>query len=164
MLWNVQSLFFLSDIGQANPWFTKIFLNVQILQFWAKFETVMLLCSRTWRITNSSVTTCKSELLTSLQLESLQFILSVVTRICDPSKPWAQHHHQSLKVSSATSLFFVIKQCLMCNYWIFLFEKNVLFLRYQDFCVFVKPADFKICHHKYCCIMQVKLMLISFES
>ena len=27
----------------------------------------------------------------------------------------------------------------------FISRKNVLLLRYQDFCVFAKPADFKIC-------------------
>ena len=33
--------------------------------------------------------------------------------------------------------------------------------RSQDFCVFVKSSDFRR-NHKYCCIMQVTLMLIFF--
>ena len=33
-----------------------------------------------------------------------------------------------LKVTSATQLFFVIKQRLMCNWWIFLFEEKIMFL------------------------------------
>ena len=31
----------------------------------------------------------------------------------------------------------------MCNEWFFIWRKNVLFLRYLDFCVFVKSTDFQ---------------------
>ena len=51
------------------------------------------------------------------------------------------------KVTSARNLFIVIKQCLMCNLWSFLFEEKMFCSRdiYLGFCVFVKSADFKIC-------------------
>ena len=41
-----------------------------------------------------------------------------------------------LKVTSATKLFFVIKQRLMCNKWIFLFEEKIIF-RSRDIKIFV---------------------------
>ena len=44
-------------------------------------------------------------------------------------------------------------------------KNNVTFLRYRDFCVFVKFANFKTCDvNKHCSVIEITLMLISFES
>ena len=70
------------------------------------------------------------------------------------------------KVTSARKLFIVIKQCLMCNLWSFLFEEKMFCSRdiYRGFCVFCEICRFQNLWRKYCCIMQVTLMFISFES
>ena len=64
----------------------------------------------------------------------------------------------SLKVTSATKLFFVIKQCLM--------QKKCFVLEISKFLCFCETHWFQHLwrHHKYCCIMQATLMLVSFES
>ena len=71
-----------------------------------------------------------------------------------------------LKVTSARKLFFVIKQCLMCNLFFYLKKKECYVLKILRFLCFCETCRFQNLwrHHKHCCIMQVTLMLLSFES
>ena len=64
----------------------------------------------------------------------------------------------SLKVTSATKLFFFIKQRLM--------KKKCFVLEISRFLCFCESCRFQNLwrHHKYCYIMQATLMLVSFES
>ena len=64
----------------------------------------------------------------------------------------------SLKVTSATKLFFYIKQRLM--------NKKCFVLEISRFLCFCESCRFQNLwrHHKYCYIMQATLMLVSFES
>ena len=63
-----------------------------------------------------------------------------------------------LKVTSATRLFFVIKQRLA--------KKKCFILEISRFLCFCESCRFQNLwrHHKYCYIMQATLMLVSFES
>ena len=64
----------------------------------------------------------------------------------------------SLNVTSATKLFFAIKQRLM--------KKKRFVLEISGFLCFCESCRFQNLwrHHKYCYIMQATLMLVSFES
>ena len=69
-------------------------------------------------------------------------------------------NHGTIRCYLCYKTILAIKWPFISNYWFFLFEeKNALFTRYVDFCVFMKSTNFKICD-----IIIGIVMLISFES